>query len=301
MIITVIITAYDRKAFILKAVKSVLNQNMPEDNYELIVVKNYNDKMIDDFLNKNGIKNIYSHDKSLGGKLNQAINISTGEVITFLEDDDAFLEGKLKYVYSLFDKNKNLAYYHNQYMPVNEKYETTLYKNNSPDFNMSCISIRKDIIESEKIIGIIDAIDTFMYLSALESGKLILADRKKLSIYMVHNSASNNFSTSIRDFNAARLEYINKVIETYNTFTNFFISRNARQYLESQITYYEILRFTYNQKFIPSNKINFLIHSRNGFRNKGKYFIIYLFLRLSKNKYRSHIKNRIYKESLKII
>ena len=56
MKITVIITAYDRKKFILNAVKSVLNQKMPERNYELIVVKNYNDKTIDSFLDKNGIK-----------------------------------------------------------------------------------------------------------------------------------------------------------------------------------------------------------------------------------------------------
>ena len=89
MKITVIITAYDRKKFILNAVKSVLNQKIQEGNYELIVVKNYNDRTIDSFLDKNGIKNIYSPDKSLGGKLNQAIKISTGEIIAFLEDDEA--------------------------------------------------------------------------------------------------------------------------------------------------------------------------------------------------------------------
>ena len=58
MKITVIITAYDRKKFILNAVKSALNQKIPESNYELIVVKNYNDKTIDSFLDKNGIKNV---------------------------------------------------------------------------------------------------------------------------------------------------------------------------------------------------------------------------------------------------
>ncbi len=206
MKITVIITAYDRKKFILNAVKSVLNQKIQEGNYELIVVKNYNDRTIDSFLDKNGIKNIYSPDKSLGGKLNQAIKISTGEIIAFLEDDDTFLEDKLEYVYSLFIKNQNLVYYHNQYMAVNEKYERTVYRNNFLDFNMSCISIRKDIIESNKIVGITDSLDSFMYLSAVESGKRIIADKKMLTIYMVHNSASNNFSPDIKDFNASRLE-----------------------------------------------------------------------------------------------
>lgn len=301
MKITVIITAYDRKKFILNAVKSALNQKIPESNYELIVVKNYNDKTIDSFLDKNGIKNVYSPDKSLGGKLNQAIEISTGEIIAFLEDDDTFLEGKLEYVYSLFIKNQNLVYYHNTYMPVNEKYEPTVYRNNFPDFNMSCISIRKDIIESNKIAGITDSLDTFMYLSAVESGKRILAGKKRLTIYMVHNSATNNFSPDINDFNASRLEYITKVIKTYNRFTDFFITRNAQKYLEAQITYYGILRFIYNHQSIPVNIINFLIYSKNGFSNKAKHLMIYLFLRLSKRRYRNYIQSRIYKESLRII
>ena len=301
MKITVIITAYDRKKFILNAVKSVLNQKIPESKYELIVVKNYNDKTIDSFLDKNGIKNIYSHDKSLGSKLNQAIKISTGEIIAFLEDDDAFLEGKLEYVYSLFVKNQNLVYYHNQYMPVNEKYEPTVYRNDFPDFNMSCISIRKDIIEFNKIAEITDSLDTFMYLSAVESGKRILADKQKLTIYMVHNSASNNFSPDIKDFNASRLEYINKVIETCNIFTDFFTTKNAQKYLEARITYYGILRFIYNHQSISVNIINFLIYSKNGFRNKAKHLLIYLFLRLSKRCYRNYIQNRIYKESQRII
>ena len=301
MKITVIITAYDRKKFILNAVKSALNQKIPESNYELIVVKNYNDKTVDSFLDKNGIKNIYSHDKSLGGKLNQAIEISTGEIIAFLEDDDTFLEGKLEYVYSLFIKNQNLVYYHNTYMPVNEKYEPTVYRNNFPDFNMSCISIRKDIIESNKIAGITDSLDTFMYLSAVESGKRILAGKKRLTIYMVHNSATNNFSPDINDFNASRLEYITKVIKTYNRFTDFFITRNAQKYLEAQITYYGILRVIYNHQSIPVYTINFLIYNKNGFRNKAKHILIYLFLRLSKRRYRNYIQNRIYKESPKTI
>ena len=166
---------------------------------------------------------------------------------------------------------------------------------------MSCISIRKDIIEYNKIAGITDSLDTFMYLSAVESGKRILSDKKMLTIYMVHNSASNNFSPDIKDFNASKLEYIKKVIETYNTFTGFFMTRNAHKYLEAQITYYGILRFIYNHQSIPVNIINFLIYSKNGFSNKAKHLLIYLLLRLSKKHYRNYIQNRFYKESLRNI
>ncbi len=299
MIITVIITAYDRKKFIITAIKSVLNQTISKDDYELIVVKNYNDKTIDDYLEKNGIKNIYSRDKSLGGKLAEAIKVSIGEIILFLEDDDSFVDDKLEYVHSLFAKNKSLVYYHNRYIPVNEKYRITKYINNSPDFNMSCLSIRKGVIDANKIIGITESIDTFIYLSAIESGKSLMADRKKLTFYMVHNSASNIFLPDFSDFNAAKITYINNVINTLNTFLNFLKSSKAKKYLESQITYYRILIFVYNRKCVPSNIINFLINNKNGFLQKTKYAFIYLLLRLSSRKYRSYIQYRIYRKALK--
>ena len=299
VIITIIITAYNRKEFIITAVKSVLNQSMPKENYELIVVKNYNDKTIDDYLEKNRIINIYSVDKSLGGKLAEAIKVSRGEIIAFLEDDDAFAENKLDYVHSLFTRNKNLVYYHNRYIPVNEKHSIAKYNNNSPDFNMSCISIRKNIIDADKIIEVTDSIDTFMYLSALESGESIMTDGKKLTFYMVHNSASNIFSQKFSDFNAAKITYINNVIETLELFVDFFNKNNAKKYLESQITYYRMLEFVYNTNCIPGNRINFLVNNKHGFAIKAKYAFIYVLLRLSSRRYRSYIQHRIYKKAMK--
>jgi glycosyltransferase involved in cell wall biosynthesis len=297
VIITVIITAYDRKEFIIRAIKSVLNQSISNNGYELIVVKNYNDKIIDGYIEKNGIKNIYSKDKSLGGKLAEAIKVSTGEIITFLEDDDAFALGKLEYVHSLFTNNKNLVYYHNSYTPVNGKYSITEYANSLPDFNMSCIAIKKEIINVDEIFGITDSIDTFMYLSAVESGKFLIINRKKLTFYMVHSSASNIFLRDFKDFNAARITYINNVIKTLDIFLNFFKSSKAKKYLDSQITYYRLLKFVYDKESIPENIINFLISSKNGLRKKTKCVFLYILLRLSGQRYRTYIQHRIYKRA----
>ena len=298
MIITVIITAYDRKEFIITAIKSVLSQNTSKDDYEVIVVKNYSDKIIDSYIENNGIKNICSKDKSLGGKLAEAIKVSSGEIIAFLEDDDTFANGKLEYVYSLFTKNKSLVYYHNSYTPVNEKYKITEYGNSLPGFNMSCIAIKKEIINVDEIIGITDSIDTFMYSSALDSEKPLIINRKKLTFYMVHNSASNIFLSDFSDFNAAKIIYIKNVIKTLNTFLNFFKSSNAKKYLESQITCYGLLRFVYERESIPENIINFLINRKIGFVKKIKYVFVYLLLRLPGQRYRSYIQHKIYKRAM---
>ena len=300
MLITVIITAYNRREFILYAVNSVLNQTL-KDNYELIVIKNYHDKIIDSFLEENKIKHIYSEEKTLGGKLSEAIKSSSGEIIAFLEDDDAFMKCKLEYLFSLFKKHKNLIYYHNCYIPVNEKRSITVYDKHSPDFNMSCITISKEIINIGKIPRVNDLLDTFMYLSALESGKLIMVNRKKLTYYMVHQSASNIFATNLMSFTQARIKYLNNLILTLNQFNNFFKGRRSKNYLKSQIGYYELHRFIYTKQYIPKNLINFLIYSKIGFMNRIKYTFIYMLLRLFRNKYRNYIENRIYKKWIRKI
>jgi glycosyltransferase involved in cell wall biosynthesis len=45
--ISVIITAYNRREFIRDAVNSVINSVLPEDEYEIIVVKNFRDEYVD--------------------------------------------------------------------------------------------------------------------------------------------------------------------------------------------------------------------------------------------------------------
>ena len=45
--ISVIVTAYNRKEFLLQAVSSALRQTLPREYYEVIVVKNFEDEEID--------------------------------------------------------------------------------------------------------------------------------------------------------------------------------------------------------------------------------------------------------------
>ena len=66
--ISVIITAYDRKKYLLGAVQSALNQTISKDLYEVIVVKNFHDEAIDRQLEKWGVVDLYSDDSSQGGK-----------------------------------------------------------------------------------------------------------------------------------------------------------------------------------------------------------------------------------------
>ena len=89
--ISVIVTAYNRKKYLLGAVRSALNQTLPRDLYEVIVVKNFRDEAIDRELEERGVVNLYSNDVSQGGKVHEALEVAKGDVVSLLEDDDEFL------------------------------------------------------------------------------------------------------------------------------------------------------------------------------------------------------------------
>lgn len=110
--ISVIITAHNRREFLLDAVNSALNQTLPKDEYEVIVVKNFEDNRIDEFLEEHNVKNIVTNEGPLGAKIARGVEESEGEVISLLEDDDLWLPQKLEKVKQVF-QDENVIYYHN--------------------------------------------------------------------------------------------------------------------------------------------------------------------------------------------
>ena len=76
------------------AIKSVISQDLDSQNFEIILIKNFVDKL--DFLPGN-IKVIDAIDDiSIGSKLIKAAENAKGDFISILEDDDIFLPGKLR-------------------------------------------------------------------------------------------------------------------------------------------------------------------------------------------------------------
>ncbi|MCH4816713.1 MAG: glycosyltransferase [Saccharolobus sp.] len=96
--ISVIITAYNRKQFLLDAIKSVLNQSLNRNEYEILVAKNFKDDNIDNYLYNNKIKNISIFRSVNNSYIAEAVKLSSGEIISFLDDDDLFLPTKLENV-----------------------------------------------------------------------------------------------------------------------------------------------------------------------------------------------------------
>ena len=246
--ISVVIIAYDRKEFILEAVKSVIDQTLERSKYEIIVVKNYLDREIDKFLEENDVFNIYSSEKHLGAKLSYGIGESRGEVVSFLEDDDLYLPFKLKEVYEVFQGNKDVIYFKhsvvetrnvdNVLAETKEKQEMMQLRKVFPISklisikriyfiqnygvgNTSAISIRKNSYLQFRIIFqrlnyLVDLLFFFLSLLMVNKHVKLCFQSAPLSIYRMHDSWTGyDLVSSQEDFLKKNLKIAEEGVKSY--------------------------------------------------------------------------------------
>lgn len=120
---SVIVVAHDRKEYIIDAVKSVLSQDYKQGTIQIVVVKAFNDHVIDDFLKQNGIYFIFTDAIPIGAKFYEGLKVSQGDIICLLEDDDIFSKHKLKKLNDIFSKNSDLWLAVNNYKVINGRGE----------------------------------------------------------------------------------------------------------------------------------------------------------------------------------
>ena len=240
-LISVVITAYNRREYLFEAVKSALSQTLSREFYEIIVIKNFRDDHIDNFLIQNDVKSVIA-DGVEGMFPYIALNLLKGDIISFLDDDDLFKMNKLELVSQIFT-DAGIGYYHNsaeiisnegitgnkvigaelsgglkisndsksKYIyPIDKK---MLYVNNS------CVSIRRSIIEpkSEFLKSQTANIDRFFYVTALLSNLSLYFDDRTLTFYRIHRAQTG--ALILNDFNALvskKLEFITKSIDASN-------------------------------------------------------------------------------------
>jgi len=217
---TVIITAMDREEFILDALTSVLEaRDLANAHVDVIVIKNFRNRNIDKKISDFGIKNIYSRHHGLGQKIIECLEFIQSEFVLFLEDDDKFLEGKIKRFFYVMESYSNLAFYHNSFETVflDSKFGTKgkslnprddiLIETNKKQFNkavesairssvthnLSSMAIKTDILRSfsDIIKEVTLSLDHILFLIALDSSEPIFVDHVVSTQILIHNSASN--------------------------------------------------------------------------------------------------------------
>jgi glycosyltransferase involved in cell wall biosynthesis len=231
--ISVIIMAYNRKTFLRCAIDSVLNQSLDRNNFEIILIKNFPDEQIDSLCVEKGIYSTLTTNVPIGEYISLALKNSSGEIVCFLDDDDAFESNKLEMIYNEFSRNQDLMFIRNNWSlidsegrPIKGKSKATLSHKEPIQYfdinyaikkigiafrwNMSCISVRREIFDGFEsyLPSIIAAQDLIVFYLAASKYKIIARCNLSLTRYRVHENSmtkvkgSNN--DALREYNSLK-------------------------------------------------------------------------------------------------
>ena len=235
-LVSVIINCYNGEKYLDKAIKSVLDQdykyweiiffdNNSKDKSNLIL-KKYKDKRIKYFKSKKTY--------SLYKAKNLAIAKSKGELISFLDVDDWWLQSKLSKQVKVFQKDSTVEVIYSNIYLYNEKKKTQkiyikkklnygkLTQKLVNKFEMPILStiIKRNIFNQIKFDNrytIIGDLDFFVRLSLIKN---ITAIQEPLACYRIHDS---NMTTKKIDLNIKELQsWVDEKVNDRNfKFINF--------------------------------------------------------------------------------
>ncbi|MEM3846269.1 MAG: glycosyltransferase family 2 protein [Candidatus Parvarchaeota archaeon] len=270
--ISVIITAYNRKEFVAEAVNSVLNQSLAKQKYEIILIKNF-ETDYDKRWRKKGVKLILK-EGSIGEYLYTGILLSRGEILTFLDDDDLYEQGRLESVYKNFKSQRSLLYYHNNNIAFSESGPVKSIGNVVKDqivysseiqklyqiilsglyFNLSSVAIRKNAITNT--INLIRQIrsnpDDCIFYAALHKNAKLIFTTAALTRYRIHtNNMSINLSEDDITERAKRNFKDGK--HAFNIFKRILIKNNNKNAIK--VLNSKVLRSELNDNIILNKKV----------------------------------------------
>lgn len=232
--------AYNRKIYLREALESVVNQTLDSKFYEIILVANFNPNI--DAMGGKNIVVIYSNDPP-GSALSMAMEKAKGRIIALLDDDDTWEPKKLETVFSLFSKDEELIYYHNNISFMDQSganiessaHSVSINKSSkrglvfiladeldfrqirqmlgwAMDFNNSSICFRKSSLENkiEYIRNVKASLDTSLFFASLTCGAKLCCDGRKYTKYRVH---SQNISFGVNRDLASVIYYKRKFSE----------------------------------------------------------------------------------------
>ena len=279
MLISVIITAYNRKEFLSDAVKSVLNQKFDRKNYEVIVIKNYQNYDMEKFFESNGIINI-TMDGTIGEFLYKGVSISHGEVISFLDDDDMFDPEKLHIISEEF--SRGCTYFHNsQKLFTSKQADVKRYNTKNLSFNLSSIAIAKELINMELLKSVVASPDNFVFYCALSKHATVCSSKSNLTLYRIHNSTSINSSLGLNEFKTMQYRVSESIYNQLIEYQKMFPSISSIIRNDAVLNKFLMKIYNNNIKIGVNNYLHFLFSFIYGRKHSYEYKIGILYMIIS--------------------
>lgn len=128
-LLSIIVPLYNSARYLPKCLESLLTQDIPSEDYEIILVNDGSPdnslKIAEGYASKNGNIRIYSQENSgTSGARNAGIRNATGKYLYFVDPDDYILENSLACILDKVEE-ENLDILRFGYMEVNEDYHPT--------------------------------------------------------------------------------------------------------------------------------------------------------------------------------
>lgn len=253
--ISVIITAFNRKEFLEDAIDSVISQTLDKDQFEIKVITNFDNTELENKEKFHGITFLRIDEQGIGKMILKAVNISRGEIISFLDDDDLFFHDKLQVVYNLFKTHKDIVYFRHNFkeffndsnfvesdffhqntlniqiykMKVKSKSDIAKAVRLGAPLNMSTISISKNILinYSNAWCMLTTAPDFMAFFSAVcDEGKYLSISEEVLSFYRIHNSMTRSLLNKYSDYQKHLERHTRSTIDAFKLFRNIFLKKN---------------------------------------------------------------------------
>lgn len=102
--VSVILTTYNRKAFVTEALESVLHQDFTD--YEIIVIDDGSTDGTETVIsNYKGVRYVYQKNQGVSHARNQGLSLAQGKFVCFLDSDDLWLPKKLSTQVTVMQKN----------------------------------------------------------------------------------------------------------------------------------------------------------------------------------------------------
>ena len=303
--VTVIVTSFNRRQFLLRALNSVLIQSLERSKYDIIVTKNFYDEKIDSILSKNNVKSLIFEGIGIGPRIIDSLSEVKTDIVCFLEDDDIFEPDKLKIILNEFVNKPNLIYIKNNiiYQNPNGGKSKEVFNNDIQNlkdneisgseediikyfklslyFNLSSVGVKRELLEHYKhiISKMILSVDFALFVCSIDSKKQMLFLSDRLSVYTVHSSYSLPSTAIFQSFLIDRMKVSSSYFRDAEILLNSFTHSDLTQLLFANYIIWKlhinvINESTHRKDFF---EIMFLFF-KNRKVFKIKSFFIYIFL-----------------------
>jgi glycosyltransferase involved in cell wall biosynthesis len=119
--VAVIVGAYHRERFLRSAIRSVLDQTLPRERYEVVVTKDFANDEVDPFLETQRIPALRDDDPRIGSWLLRAVATTRAPYVAFLDDDDEFEPERLSHALEVLHADPGLGFYRNRVHVIDEQ------------------------------------------------------------------------------------------------------------------------------------------------------------------------------------